>query len=126
MKRKTNPPAVGVVERLRKICLRLPETAEGLSFNNVAFRAGKRPFVVLDHYNGNDCIFVYVDPGRRDSLLKDKRFFKAPYDPREKGLCRTLEKLDWRQMEGLIIESYRQVALKRMLAALDKKSKPEL
>ena len=111
-----------VFTRLRKICLRLPEVSEGLSFGNVAFRAGKRPFVVMDHYKGVDCIFIYVDPGRRGGLLRDKRFFKAPYDPREKGLCRTLEKIDWAEMKGLILDSYRQVALARMLKALDKKS----
>ena len=107
--------------RLRKICLRLPEVSEALSFGNVAFRAGKRPFVVMDHYKGLDCIFIYVDPGRRDALLRNKRLFKAPYDPREKGLCRTLEKIDWTEMKGLILDSYRQVALARMLMALEAK-----
>jgi predicted DNA-binding protein (MmcQ/YjbR family) len=110
-----------VVKRLRKICLRLPETTEGASFGNIAFRAGKRPFVVLDRYKGADCIFVYVEPGLRDALLRDKHFFKAPYDLREQGLCRTLEAIDWKQMQALIGGSYRLVALKRMLAALEKK-----
>jgi hypothetical protein len=107
-----------VLKRLRKICLGLPETSEGASFGNPTFRAGKRPFVVLDRYKGVDCVFLYVDPGRRAELLKDKRFFKAPYDPREKGLCRTLEKIDWTEMKGLVVGSYRHVALKRMLDAL--------
>lgn len=110
------------LNRIRKICLGLPETTEGESFGNVAFRAGKRPFVVFDRYKGVDCIFVYVDAGRRDDLLADRRFFKAPYDPREKGLCRTIAKINWRQMESLIIESYRQVAIKRMLTKLDSKN----
>ncbi len=121
MKKKTALSTASVMTRLRKLCLRLPEATEGASFGNPAFRAGKRPFVVLDHYKGADCIFFYVDHGRRDALLKDQRFFKAPYDPREKGLCRTFEKIDWRQIESLILESYRHVALKRMLTALDTK-----
>jgi len=110
--------SAAVLNRLRKLCLALPETSEGVSFGNVAFRAGKRPFVVLDRYKGVECIFFYVDPGRRADLLKDKRYFKAPYDPREQGLCRTLDKIDWAEMKGLVIGSYRHVALKRMLAAL--------
>lgn len=105
--------------RLRTLCLKLPETSEGLSFGNISFRAGKRPFVVIDRYKGVDCIFIYVDPARRAELLKDKRFFKAPYDPHEKGLCRTFERIDWRQMKGLILYSYRSVALARMIAELD-------
>ncbi|MBL8629252.1 MAG: MmcQ/YjbR family DNA-binding protein [Rhodospirillaceae bacterium] len=107
-----------VAARLRKICLALPETSEGVSFGNIAFRAGKRPFVVLDTYKGVDCVFVYVDPGLRENLLNDKRFFAAPYDPKEKGLCRSLVAIDWRQMKGLILYSYRSVALARMLKAL--------
>ncbi|MBL8645227.1 MAG: MmcQ/YjbR family DNA-binding protein [Rhodospirillaceae bacterium] len=113
-----------VAAKLRAICLKLPEVTEGVSFGNIAFKAGKRPFVVLDRYKGVDCIFLYVDPGLRGELLRDKRFFAAPYDPREKGLCRTLSALDWKQMMGLILFSYRSVALARMLAALDAKKKP--
>jgi predicted DNA-binding protein (MmcQ/YjbR family) len=109
----------GVLKKLCGLCLRLPEVSEGVSFGNVAFRAGKRPFVVLDNYKGVDCIFIYVDPGQRDELLSDKRFFKAPYDPREKGLCRSLVAIDWKEMKALIETSYRQVAIARMLKALD-------
>jgi len=79
--KKNAPPKASkrdaVANRLRKICLKLPETTEGVSFGNIAFRAGKRPFVVLDHYKGTDCIFLYVDPGLRETLLKDNRFFAA-------------------------------------------------
>jgi predicted DNA-binding protein (MmcQ/YjbR family) len=108
-----------VLKKLRTLCLRLPEVSEGISFGNVAFRAGSRPFVVLDKYKGTECIFLYVDPGQRDELLSDKHFFKAPYDPREKGLCRSLVAIDWKEMKALIKTSYRQVAIKRMLRALD-------
>jgi len=107
-----------VATRLRKLCADLPEVSEGVSHGNLAWRAGKRPFVVLDHYKGADCIFLYVDPGKRRELLKDKRFFPAPYDPREKGLCRSLEKINWTQMKGLVLYSYKSVALARMLKAL--------
>lgn len=108
-----------VLARLRRICLKLPEVTEGASFGNPAFRAGTKSFVVLDHYKGVDCIFVYAEPGRRDALLKTPHFFKAPYDPRAKGICRDLEAIDWKELEGLILGSYRSVALKRMLVALE-------
>lgn len=104
--------------RLRSICLKLPECSEASSFGNPAFRAGKRPFVVLDRHKGADCIFLYADPGLRDELLKAPYYFPAPYDPRAQGICRTLVRIDWRELKGLIFGSYRAVALKRMLAAL--------
>ncbi|MDX2143720.1 MAG: MmcQ/YjbR family DNA-binding protein [Rhodospirillaceae bacterium] len=108
-KSKTSAARERVLARLRKICAALPDVVEKPSFGNPAFRAGTRPFVVLDRYKRTDCIFIYVDPGRREELLANDAFFKAPYDPREKALCRTLEKIDWREMQALIGESYRLV-----------------
>ena len=109
--------------RLSKICESLPEAALGVSFGNPCFRAGKRPFLVLDHYKGEDCLFFYVDHGLRAELLKDKCFFPAPYDRGERGLCRRLSGIDWPQLKGLVIQSYRQVAIKRMIAALDQRGR---
>jgi hypothetical protein len=108
-----------VLARLRKICLKLPEVTEGASFSNPAFRAGKRPFVVLDRYKGTDCLFFYVESGLRDELLTRQHFFKAPYDPRGKAICRDLEKIDWTEIKSLVLGSYKAVANKRMLTALN-------
>jgi predicted DNA-binding protein (MmcQ/YjbR family) len=84
---------------------------EGLSFGNPTFRAGrkKRAFLVLDRYRGQDCLWFRVDPGRRDELLADPRFFPAPYDPRQTALCRTLTHPNWRQIIALIKYSYSSV-----------------
>jgi len=103
-------PRDKVHAKLRTICLKLPEVVEAPSFGNPAFRVGKYPFVVLDRYKGVDCIFLYVDPGLRDELLQTQHFFKAPYDPKEKALCRTLEKIDWVEMKALIVASHRLVS----------------
>lgn len=105
--------------RISQACRSLPEVVAGESFGNPCFRAGRRPFVVLDRYKGEDCIFLHIDRGLRTELLKDRAFFPAPYDPRERGLCRKLTGIDWPQMKSLVVQSYRQVAIKRMITALD-------
>ena len=104
-----------ILARLRRLCLKMEGVSAAASFGNPAFRAGKkqRPFVVLDHYKGADCLWLKVDPFRRDELLADPRFFASPYDPRAEALCRTLSRLNWRQLESLVRDSYRIVINKK-------------
>ena len=112
--------------RLRRICLKLPETRETVKWQHPTFEAGKKIFAVLDHYQGSFCIAFRVSPDRAAGLLQDSRFFEAPYGAGRGWLClRTDGKLDWENIAELVKESYRQVALKRMLAALDTVEPPD-
>ena len=105
---------------LRRICLKLPEAKETVKWKHPTFEAGKKIFAVLDSYRGETCIAFCVAPERVQRLLEDERFFEAPYAAGRGWVClRTSGKLDWDEVAGLLRESYRQVALKRMLAALD-------
>jgi predicted DNA-binding protein (MmcQ/YjbR family) len=73
-----NSPAL--LRVLRSLAKRLPEASEGTSFGHAAFRAGKRPFAVLDHYRGVDCLCVQLDRRERARRLRDPRYFETPYD----------------------------------------------
>ncbi len=109
-----------LLEHLRSICLSLPEVTEALKWGHPTFLAGKKMFAVLDTYEGEPCIAFRVPPERWDALLEDDRFYPAPYAARHGWVCmRAGGRIDWRDVEGLLQESYRLVALKRMLAALD-------
>ena len=112
--------------RLRRICLKLPETRETVKWRHPTFEAGKKIFAVLDHYQGSFCIAFRVPPDQAAGLLQDDRFFEAPYGAGRGWLClRTDGKLNWQNIAGLLKESYRQVALKRMLTALDEVEPPD-
>jgi predicted DNA-binding protein (MmcQ/YjbR family) len=105
--------------RLRRICLKLPETKETVKWGHPTFEAGKKIFAVLDKYQGHTCIAFRVPADQASTLLQDDRFFEAPYAGGRGWIClRADGKLDWREISELLRESYRQVALKRMLAAL--------
>ena len=53
----------------------------------------------------------------------DERVFEAPYAAHHGWVClRTDGRLNWRQIEMLLRESYRLVALKRMVAALNEQA----
>ena len=108
-----------VESKLREICLRLPEVRETVKWGHPTFEAGKKMFAVLDHYHGRPCIAFRADPEEVDALLADAGFFEAPYAARHGWLCLYVDRhLNWKEVEKLVLASYRLIALKRMLAAL--------
>jgi predicted DNA-binding protein (MmcQ/YjbR family) len=111
-----------LLARLRKLCLALPEVRETAKWGHPTFEAGRKMFAVLDQYDGRPCLAFRAAPERQDEYLADERFFAAPYAARFGWVClRADAPLDWHEVAELIRGSYRQVALKRMLAALDVK-----
>lgn len=109
-----------ILERLRAICLDLPEVHETTKWGHPTFEAGKKMFAVLDKYEDRGCIAFRVAQDRLAEVLSDERFFAAPYAARHGWVCMYADgQLNWREIKELVIGSYRQVALKRMLAALD-------
>jgi predicted DNA-binding protein (MmcQ/YjbR family) len=97
----------------------LPEAAETVKWGHPTFEAGKKIFAVLDHYYGEPCIAFRAPMDAQKKLLRDKRFFPAPYAAARGWVClRAVGELNWSEVRDLILESYRLVALKRMLAAL--------
>jgi hypothetical protein len=107
---------------VRRVCLALPETAEVEAWGRPTFRAGKRMFAVFE---GNDdhpyALVLKPDPAEREALLADPRFYVPPYHGAYGwvALDLTAAEVDWVEVAELAETSYRQVALKRMLAVLD-------
>jgi predicted DNA-binding protein (MmcQ/YjbR family) len=105
--------------RLRSICLSLPETSETASWNHPNFKAGKKTFVAFERVKGRASIAFRLEPGEVERLLQRKQFFPTPYG---RGLWASLwadGPIDWRRVQQLVQQSYRVVALKRMLTALE-------
>lgn len=109
-KRPASPSAAAAIdlafERVRRQCARFGAVEERASFGHPALRVRGRPFVVLDHYSGSDCLWLYVTPADRVRLLATKGWFAAPYDPRHRSLCVRLDAIDWRRMRALLRSSY--------------------
>jgi len=109
-----------VESKLREICRRLPEVRETVKWGHPTFEAGKKMFAVLDQYHGRRCIAFRAELDCVDELLTDERFFAAPYAARQGWVCLYADgRLNWTEVEKLVVASYRLVALKRMLAALE-------
>ena len=113
---------------LRQVCAALPECAEVEAWGRPTFRAGKRMFAVFD---GNDqhryAVTFKPDPAERPALLADDRFYVPPYFGPSGWLALDLEAAapDWAEIAELVETAYRQVALKRMLVALDTSAEPD-
>jgi len=110
-----------LMSRLREICLPLPECKETTTWGNPTFVAGKKQFAVLDRYHDKWCIAFVAGGDRQQELLKRSGFFPAPYGAKYGWMCREAEgRIGWKEMQKLLLESYRKVALKRMLDAMDR------
>ena len=109
-----------VLQCLRDICLSLPETRETIKWGNPSFDAGKTTFAVLDKYDGKHCIAFRAGTDAYGELLADSRFFPAPYASKHGWICLDAGKrFTLRELRKLLTNSYRSVAIKRMLDALD-------
>lgn len=105
---------------LRQVCLGFPEVRETVKWGHPTFETGKKMFAVLDRYEGRPCIAFRANPERLETLLADRRFFEAPYAARHGWICMHTDRpIDRREVEELLRDSYRIVARKRNLAALD-------
>ncbi len=107
------------LKKLRSLCLSLPETSETSSWGHPNFKAGKKTFVAFERVKQRASIAFRLDAADVDRLLGRKEFFVTPYG---RGLWVSLwadGRIDWRAVNDLVARSYRVVALKRMLKALE-------
>ncbi len=106
--------------KLRKQCLSLPEANEVVTWGHPTFRAGKKAFAVLEDYEGTPSLALRIGLDRQEQLLADRRFFETPYAARFGWVSLRLHSAtDWDEVENLVEDAYRTVALQRMLKALD-------
>lgn len=108
---------------LRNLCLALPETVEVEAWGSPTFRAGKKIFAVYSGTGQRSYGLVFKpDSDERAALMQDDRFYSPRYWGPSGWLALDLEAapIDWGELRELVETSYRQVALKRMLKALDR------
>lgn len=110
-------------ERLHALCLSFPE-AEAYTMNfeppHPAYRAGKKPFLIADRDPAEPTICVKVPLFDQPLYLEDPRITRTAYIGQHGWVTLALSRgFAWEEVERLVTLSYRQVALKRMLKALD-------
>ena len=106
---------------LRRLALALPETAEVEAWGRPTFRAGKKIFAIFTGLSEERYSLVFrPEEADRPALLADHRFYVPKYWGPSGWLALdfTAAPVDWDEVAEFLEGSYRQVALKRMLAKL--------
>ena len=83
LKRTRSKAEDRAVERLRRICLALPDVTEKVSWGELTWKVGKI-FAQMDtHHHGAEHVAVWlaVPPGLQEALIQEdpERFFRPPY-----------------------------------------------
>ena len=114
-----------LVERLRKICLALPEANEKLSHGEPTWFAGKgKVFAMLDdHHHGAEHLAVWLPQplGAQEALIDadPERFFRPPYVGPSGWVGVVLDtKPDWGEVADLVRAAYVHVATRKLAAQL--------
>lgn len=122
---------VRVLNRVRKICLALPESSERLSHGEPTFFVGAKSgkggkvFVMFSNNHHDDGIvgvWCPAAPGAQAMLIEadPRRFFRPPYVGPSGWIGIRLDVgVDWEEIAEMAEESWRLVAPKRIAAALD-------
>lgn len=116
------------VGRVREICLALPEAAEKPFGGHTApsFRVRDKLFAMTSE-DGRSLTFK-AGPGVQEALVSSdpERFFVPAYVGRNGWVGARLDvEQDWDEIAGLVEDSYRMIAPKRLAALLDRPDRPD-
>jgi hypothetical protein len=112
-----------VLERLREVCLGLPETSERLSHGAPTFFVRqKRAFVMVmtnHHGDGRFALWCAAPEGMQKMLVDadPERFFVPPYVGHRGWLGVRLDRgLHWDELTGIAEDAYAEVAPAKLVA----------
>jgi hypothetical protein len=126
IRQRVRPP----VDRLRAICLALPEATEQIAWGEPTWRVRGKLFAQLDdHHHGADHLAVWLPAplGEQEAMIftDPVRFFRPPYvGPRGWVGVRIDRRPSWAEVARLVERAYRQVAPPRLVASLDARPAP--
>ena len=108
-----------VFTRARRLCLALPETTETSSWSHPNFRVGRKAFCTFEIVNGRPSIAFRLGPADSADMVERANFFATPYG---RGLWVSTwvdGAMNWKLIAALVERSYRSVAGKKLMTALD-------
>jgi hypothetical protein len=119
--------AMRPLTRLRRICLALPEAQEVEAWGEPTFRVRKKIFAIASsvgthHTQERPAVWLKAGPGNQPMLVRvaPDRFFVPPYVGSSGWVGVWLDAgVDWAELTGLIADSWRLTAPKRLVKAMD-------
>lgn len=112
------------LERLRALCLALPQAAEKLSHGEPTWFVRKVFVMFADrHHDDRVAFWCAAPPGVQEELLAaaPDRFFRPPYVGGRGwlGVYLDVPDVDWDEIAEIVTDAYRCVAPKKLVAQLD-------
>jgi hypothetical protein len=110
------------IDRLRAICLALPEAAEKEAWGDPTFRVRDRIFAMEKRGDGRISTWCKVPEGSQHVLVNadPETFFVPPYVGHKGWVGMRLDrKPDWNEVAILVRRSYRLIAPKKLAAQVD-------
>lgn len=112
--------AVDPLQRLREICLALPDAVEGAAWGHPVWRVGKPIFAGWEQVKGKWCVNVKLEEPHADLLRDDPMVVSTSALPGKFWVSLEAAKItDWSEIEDMVLEGYRLSAPKRSLAKLE-------
>lgn len=109
------------LERLRSLCLALPEATEGGGVGSPTFRVRDKIFAMQHPVDGRPSMWCKAQRGFQPVLVESdpERFFVPPYVGHHGWVGVWLDiDLDWNHIANLVEDSYLMTAPKRLHALL--------
>ena len=118
------------IDKLRELCLQLPEAHEVEAWGEPTFRVKNKIFAMYassntHHGAGRPAVWVKAGPGEQDLLIRaaPERFFVPPYVGKGGWVGVWLDKRPkWKEIELILRDAYRLTAPKKLLPLLEDNS----
>ena len=110
------------IDRLRAICLALPEAVEKEAWGDPTFRVRDRIFAMEKRGDGRVSLWCKAPPGNQAVLVgaDPATFFVPPYvGPKGWVGMRLDRRPDWKEVATLVRRSYRLIAPRRLAATVE-------
>ncbi len=120
----TTEEVTDALSRLRALCLALPEATEKISHGEPTWFV-RKVFVMFANRHHDDRVAFWCPaaPGVQEALAASdpRRFFRPPYVGVRGwvGVYLDVPDVDWDEVAELVVDAYRSVAPKRLVARLD-------
>ena len=126
-KARTTVPPANPIARVRKICLKLPETHEVEAWGAPTFRVKNKLFAMYaspasHHHAGRPALWIFAVSTDQDFVIRARpdRYFKPPYVGPSGWIGAWLDKNPpWAEIAELVREGYRRRAPKKLAALID-------
>jgi predicted DNA-binding protein (MmcQ/YjbR family) len=109
------------IDRLRAICLGMPEAVEKEAWGDPTFRVREKIFAMEKRGDGRISVWCKAPPGSQMVLVgaDPERFFVPPYVGHKGWIGMRLDDgPDWSEVAEVVRRSYRLIAPKRLAALL--------